>query len=174
MVQETFQKQQLLQQVCEYWVKPACSFLPVGLNTPARWQIVTGIGNVESGYQAIVQYGGGPALSFWQIEPSCFHDLFKNFLMYRPDLLNSVTLCLDGQEPTPQRMVWDCRFAALICALIVYRSPLALPAYNDTPAQVNYWLSDYNTPMGAGTSERATPLFEEVQNIVPITQLQSA
>ena len=161
-----------LDQVLQQWVKPACGFLPENyygenLNSPARWQFVTGIGNCESGYNAIVQDGCGVAKSFWQIQPGTYNDLFVNFLCYRPELLNSVNNLLGRQlddvtAPPDELLLYNMRFAALICALIVYRSPLALPQLGDTNAQVEFWLQAYNTSEGAGTYERAYPCFEEV------------
>lgn len=35
-------------------------------------------GAVESGYRTKVQYGGGPARSYWQVEPATAMDLVKN------------------------------------------------------------------------------------------------
>ncbi|MBQ1759457.1 MAG: hypothetical protein IIZ94_07230 [Prevotella sp.] len=161
-----------LQQVMDYWVRPACSYLPEdyygeNLNTPARWQFVTGIGNCESGYKDIVQDGCGIAKSFWQIQPATYNDLFVNFLSYRPELLNAVNTMLrrspnDGTPPPDELLLYNMRFAALICALIVYRSPLALPQLGDTNAQVDFWLQSYNTREGAGTYDRAYPCFKEV------------
>ena len=46
---------------------------------------------VESGLTYIRQWGDGPALGLWQVEPSTQNLLYTNFLNYRPSLAFKVT-----------------------------------------------------------------------------------
>ena len=150
-----------LSQVLTDWVVPAILFLPQELQSMARAQMTLGIGVVETNYSDIVQVGG-PALSFWQVEPSTWEDLHQNFLSYRPDLTQSIQNCLNGEPETVECLVDNPVYAALIASLIVYRAPPALPKYNDYEAQAYYWLTYYNAG-GAGTMQRAVPCFKQVQ-----------
>lgn len=152
-----------LQQVLNAWIKPALDYLPSELNTPARRQMVLGIGVVETAYSAMWQ-DGGPALGFWQIQPNTWHDIHVNYLIYRPKLSDSIKKLLKYSEESIDLLTQCPRYAALLCALIVYRSPLALPAYNDSEAQARFWLEAYNCG-GAGTMQRALPCFQSVQNL---------
>ncbi|MBO7713259.1 MAG: hypothetical protein J6S85_06785 [Methanobrevibacter sp.] len=150
-----------LSQVLTNWVVPAIKCLPQNLQSLARAQMTLGIGVVETNYNYITQVGG-PALSFWQIEPSTWEDLHQNFLVYEPELQQSITTCLNGQKETVECLITNPVYAALISSLIVYRAPPALPKYNDYEAQAYYWLTYYNAG-GAGTMQRAVPCFQSVQ-----------
>ncbi len=50
----------------------------MGVPTSVLQQLMECTGMIESGYATRVQYGGGPARSFWQVEPETARDLLKN------------------------------------------------------------------------------------------------
>ena len=58
----------------------------LGLWSPSAEELVLGTAIVESGLTYIRQWGDGPALGLWQVEPSTQNDLYTNFLNYRPEL----------------------------------------------------------------------------------------
>lgn len=50
----------------------------MGVNKNTLIDILIKTGEVESGYKTKVQYGGGPARGYWQVEPETAMDLIKN------------------------------------------------------------------------------------------------
>ena len=64
-------------------IRPALS--KINLWSPSAEELVLGTAIVESGLTYIRQWGDGPALGLWQVEPSTRNDLYTNFLNYRPD-----------------------------------------------------------------------------------------
>ena len=67
-----------LQQVIDYWIKPALEYFPENLRTPNRVQFMLGIGLIESGYRAVAQEPVADAFSFWQMERATFNDCIDN------------------------------------------------------------------------------------------------
>jgi len=50
----------------------------MGVPTSVLHQLLEATGAIESGYATRVQRGGGPARSFWQVEPETCRDLLTN------------------------------------------------------------------------------------------------
>ncbi|ACI52185.1 conserved hypothetical protein [Gluconacetobacter diazotrophicus PA1 5] len=118
----------------------------------ARIQLMTGIGNAETGYRTRRQVDG-PALGFWQVEPATHDDLWRNWLAYRPALAEVARTYLPAQfedRLDAQALVLSDRYAACIAALVFYRSPVPLPARGNARAQCAAWKQAYNTAAGAG------------------------
>lgn len=115
---------------------------------------------------------GGPALSFFQIEPATHRDLYINYLRYRPELLK---LVLDGvppqklveiaegiKAPVDSWLVDDVVYAAKIARVVLYRVPDKLPKLKrDERGQMsesflidlaNYCKTHYNTVKGKATA----------------------
>ena len=65
-------------------IRPALS--KINLWSPSAEELVLGTAIVESGLTYIRQWGDGPALGLWQVEPSTQNDLYTIFLNYRPEL----------------------------------------------------------------------------------------
>ena len=57
----------------------------IGLWSRSAEKLVLGTVIVESGLTWLRQWGDGPALGLWQVEPSTQNDLYTNFLNYRPE-----------------------------------------------------------------------------------------
>ena len=93
------------------------------------------------------QLHGGPALGIFQMEPATHDDIWKNFLAFRRELRGSILEVWDS--PDAERMIYDLRYAAVMCRVHYLRAPGAIPtAVGD---QAKYWKLYYNTPAGAGT-----------------------
>lgn len=116
------------------WIEPALNFLPAALSTPARVQVVLGIGNKETQYRYLRQSGGGPALGLWQMEPSTHDDMWRNFIRYQPELQSAVLRLLARVAPDAKLLTTRMDYATIIAALHVYRSKDALPAYGNAIA----------------------------------------
>jgi len=127
--------------------------------------LVTGM--VESGYKYIYQIGG-PARSYWQIEPDTCVSQIENYISYRKKL---VTKCAEISKldesiwMSNDKELWDwilsTNMAAAIihCRLKYWRVPKALP--QDSLGQANYWKDFYNTHEGAGTVEKWMDVVEK-------------
>lgn len=118
----------------------------------ARIQLMTGIGNVETGYRTRHQ-ASGPALGFWQVEPATHDDLWCNWLRARPALSAVVLGFLPTKYsgvPNSAAMVESDAYGCCIGTLVFYRSTEPLPARNDARGQCAAWKQAYNTAAGAG------------------------
>ena len=123
--------------------------------------LVLRTGQAESGYKTLRQYGDGPALSYWQVEPRTSYDNVHNFLRYRPELFkrigdacsvsnNSIEhLHLDGHE---RLLRYNIAFAILMARLKFWRDPNPIPKTFDKMG--DYWLGVYNTQGGKGTKDK--------------------
>lgn len=128
-------------------IRPALKEL--GLHSPAAEQLLIGTALQESGLKKLRQYGNGPALGLWQMEPFTHDDLWLNFLNRKKDLADRLReMC---QEPTADKLTWNLRYAAAMCRVKYFQVPAKLPGYDDIPAQAAYWKRYYNTPLGRGT-----------------------
>tara|TARA_Y100001963_G_scaffold27340_1_gene37264 strand:- start:991 stop:1440 length:450 start_codon:yes stop_codon:yes gene_type:complete len=108
-------------------------------------------GMAESGYRALVQKGGGPALSFFQIEPATAKDIFNNYVEYREPLVEA--LIHFGLDPMDLDFSVKTNIAIAICMCRFHyrRVPSAIPKTKEGRAK--YWKAHYNTELGRGTVE---------------------
>tara|TARA_R110002020_G_scaffold288669_2_gene504138 strand:- start:7440 stop:7892 length:453 start_codon:yes stop_codon:yes gene_type:complete len=108
-------------------------------------------GMAESGYRALVQKGGGPALSFFQIEPATGRDIFNNYVEYRQNLVESMINF--GLDPMNLDFCIKTNIAIAICMCRFHyrRVPSAIPKTKNGRAK--YWKKHYNTELGKGTVE---------------------
>lgn len=147
------------------WIEPALKFLPDALNTPARVQLVLGIGNKETQYRYLRQIGGGPALGPWQMEPATHDDMWRNFIRYRPELQSAALRLLAGATPDAKLMTVRMDYSALMAALHTRRSKDPLPAYGNAYAQATFWKDNFNTSLGKGTVAGALPYFQQAVKV---------
>lgn len=120
----------------------------------------------ESRLDALRQYGGGPALGLWQMEPATHRDIWVNWLRFRPSLSCEISLLVPGIVPGPggsellggprgtRQLVGNLPYAAAMCRIHYLRKPGAIPAADDVAGQAAYWKQHYNTPLGHGTEEQ--------------------
>ncbi|MBX9609688.1 MAG: hypothetical protein K2Y51_25995 [Gammaproteobacteria bacterium] len=145
-------------QVRELIVRPVLQEL--GLWSEAAEILVWGTGAHEGdGYDAVQQYGG-PALSWWGIEPETYYDFLRNTA---PGLTRSRSAVMVAYMamvpkrysgyPPAEHLIRDIGFACATCRLLYFRAPRALPAANDLPGLAAYWKQFYNTVHGKGTVE---------------------
>ena len=107
-------------------------------------------GMAESGYRALVQRGG-PALSFFQIEPATARDIFNNYVEYREPLVEA--LINFGLDPMNLNFSVKTNIAIAICMCRFHyrRVPSAIP--KTIEGRAKYWKKHYNTELGKGTVE---------------------
>ena len=61
----------------------------------------------SGGFRYDRQVGGGPALSYYQIEPDTLFDLYKNYLGYRPERKGLLDQFLPADSTGPETALMD-------------------------------------------------------------------
>lgn len=109
----------------------------------------------SNGFKALHQYGGGPALSFYQIEPATHDDLWLNSLPWMRHRIPKAIAALEGRvakryalQPPADYLMFSLGYATAICRLLYYRVSSAIPA--DLEGLAAYWKRYYNTRHGSG------------------------
>lgn len=98
---------------------------------------------------------GGPALSWWQIEPDTIEDIQRNWLDYREDA-NAIVWAQARPATDLAQAVYDDPIVAAMLARIVYRrSPEPFAPVDDWIGQAKLWKSVYNTEDGKGAALHA-------------------
>ena len=151
-----------LQQVIDYWIKPALSYFPKELQTPNRVQFMLAIGLIESGYNYVAQEPYPDALGYWQVEEETYHDCVTNFLKYKNEFYIGWLNLQNDHKVSYSALTYDCVFACYMGAIKIYRAPEALPELGDLTGMAKYWKEYYNaSPNGAS-------IFEAVERIFPL------
>ena len=117
-------------------------------------------GMAETGYKAIRQYGGGPALGFFQVEPETIKDTIENYASYRPEVQKSLLMLGYSNKDMEVRVMSNIALQVAFCRLKYKRDRAPLPKAGDLSAQSRYWKRVYNTMEGKGTLEH----FMEMNN----------
>ena len=97
------------------------------------------------------QIGGGPAKSYFQMEPATHDDIWNNFLCYKSALADKVIATLTAPDANKLEELENNDFyAAAMARVHYYRVPKALPDAGDVTGQARYWKQYYNTVLGKG------------------------
>ncbi len=128
------------------------TLLKMDMQSPSAEKLLLMTACHESGgFKYDRQVDGGPALSYYQIEPETLEDLYLNFLEYRPRR----KALLNGFEPsancTPEEALMDPVYATAAGRLIYSRVLQPLPAVDNDNGLADYWKAHWNTPLGKGT-----------------------
>jgi hypothetical protein len=137
-------------QVADRVIKPTLHDL--GMYSYSALQLVAGTMAVESDMgKFLVQLGGGPALGVYQMEPATYTDIWDNYLRYNPSYVSLIFSMLDvTHRPPASRMIWDIRFATIMCRLHYRRVKEPLPEAGNIKGMAWYWKEHYNTKLGRG------------------------
>lgn len=98
----------------------------------------------------------GPALSFFQVEPTTEQDVWDRWLVNRPDLASKVrglSCQYWAEHNRSQALLSSMNYACAIARCVYRRVPRPLPRLHDLGAQAAYWKHYYNTVHGAGKIE---------------------
>jgi len=97
------------------------------------------------------QMGGGPAKSYFQMEPGTHNDIWDNYLKYKPELASKVSSFLSSPDADKiNELEHNDRYAVAMARVHYMRKPDALPDVGDVTAQAKYWKKHYNTHLGKG------------------------
>lgn len=130
----------------------------IGMSGEVSEKLVLGTAAKESGFQAIRQIGGGPAVSLWQIEPATAKDTCSRISAHLWGLTAALTFCADMDKVTTNsyervigQLPGNLYLGAALCRLIYYIKPFKAPTVLDMISAAHIWKLHYNTPQGAGT-----------------------
>ena len=135
-------------QLRELIIRPTLEELD--LWSPAAEDLLMGTAAMESDLGTYVkQFGEGPALGIFQMEPNTYKDIWVNYLYYNSKMEDKMTMI--GGACVPEEMIYDLRHATAMVRIHYLRVPEALPEHGDIKGYAKYWKQYYNTPLGAGT-----------------------
>lgn len=135
------------------YVRP--TLLKMEMHSPAAENLLLMTACHESGgFVHDKQVGGGPALSYYQIEPDTLKDLYINFLSFRQRRKALLDSFLPFEGCTPEDALMDPVYATAAARMIYSRVPQPLPAADDYAGIAKYWKTFYNTPLGKGTEAK--------------------
>ncbi len=130
-------------------IKPALKALGDRYHSPEAEMLLLGTAATESAFKHVRQIGG-PALSFFQIEPRVARDMMDRYLPHRqPEAYRAMIDQAKGRD-LKELLVEDQIFAAMMCRMIYWSKPDAMP--DTLLGQAGYWKEHYNTALGAGTA----------------------
>jgi len=133
------------------------------LEMDALWarSLLLTIGIVESEFEALEQYGGGPALGFFQMEPRTHDDNWASWLAFRPHRVNALLNATGVQRPDSIQMVRNLPYAVAMARIWLWRRRFVVPRYDDSAALARIWKNEYNTERGAGRKEKFIRKFQK-------------
>jgi hypothetical protein len=123
----------------------------INLDSEDARDLIYKTGKAESGYKTLQQYGGGPALGFFQMEPNTAMDIWDNYVMFRPKYRDKL-FSLGFDDGTLEFcLLSNIGLQAVFCRLHYRRVPSALPKKDHLESQAKYWKQHYNSHLGKGT-----------------------
>lgn len=140
-------------------VRPVLDHL--GMHSLAAELLLVGTALVESRLAYLAQFGGGPALGLFQIEPRTHNDVWRNFLAFRERLAALVEVLAAPWPDRERQLVTNPAYACAIARLVYWRAPDELPGASDIAGMAGYWKRHYNTERGAGREEDFVSMFRQ-------------
>ena len=121
------------------------------MDSPEARELIFRTGMAESGYRAIEQHGGGPAVGYFQVEPATINDTITNYVTYRQEIQTKLWSLGFDDKDSVLRVMGSIPLQVAFCRLKYRRDKYALPSCGDLEAQGKYWKRVYNTYKGKGT-----------------------
>jgi len=104
----------------------------------------------------------GPALGIYQMEPETYNDIWQNYLRNKTSLTMILFSNFDVNfQPSPDRLIYDLRFATAMTAIFYKRIKEKLPAANDVDAIWDYYKRHYNTVKGKAQKEESIKKYHQ-------------
>ena len=110
------------------------------------------------GFKHKKQLKGGPARSYFQIEPATLADLYINYLSYRPKKQVLLDRYLIDGFSRSDMLLESIAYSIVAARLQYMRKPGKIP--KTLEAQAAYWKKHWNTVKGAGTIEKYIADYE--------------
>lgn len=122
------------------------TLMTLGLYSPAAEQLLLATAIQESHLTHRKQIGG-PALSYFQIEPKTHNDIWDNFLKYRPQLSSKILQLMSKPNADKiQELKNNDKYAAAMARIHYLRVTAPIPPLNDIVKMAAYRKRYYNTP----------------------------
>lgn len=116
---------------------------------------------VESAGGTYVKQIKGTALGIYQIEPATFSDLWHNFIIRNPPLVNLLTLNLNlHRVPDPLELITDLKLATVTCALFYQWKNVKVLSTDEQELWMNY-KKYYNTEKGKAEMEPSIKAYRK-------------
>lgn len=91
----------------------------------------------------------GSALGIFQMEPETYNDIWQNYIKSHGPLTLRLFSNFDvSGMPSPERMIYDLRFATAMARIFYIRINAPLPSENNIDSIWSYYKQYYNTPKG--------------------------
>lgn len=134
-------------------IRPALKV--VGMWSESAENLLLGTAIAESGLRVVKQFAGGPAISFFQIEPDTYADCVRYLNRRDKAKIKSSILsaCYLDILPPFESLAWNIRLAILIARVKYWMQKPPLPHHEDIVSIGSYWKSFYNSARGEGTVE---------------------
>ena len=125
-------------------IRPALQSLPLLWHDRAE-ELLLGTAIVESDLIHRKQVGGGPARSFFQMEPLTHDDIWNNYLKYHPELGKAITKLMKSPDRLLALEHENQQYACAMARAHYARVKWLLPKGGDVKAMAKYWKDHYNT-----------------------------
>lgn len=141
-------------------IRPVLDHLDMG--GKASEQLLLGTALIESNLSYLKQIRG-PALGLFQMEPATHNDIWRNYLAHQEGAEEKIMDFLIARQGSLLfQLTGNMFYAVAMCRIHYRRVPEALPDAGDVNGLAWYWKQHYNTPLGAGTIEKAEHVFGEI------------
>lgn len=135
----------------------------LGLDSESAVELLVLTAATESHMGKYIKQVRGPACGIYQMENATHDDIWANFLNYKSDLASRVRKWdLTGSFPydNTYQLVGNLYYATAMARVLYLRFDEPLPKHDDIEGLAKYWKKYWNTPLGAGTVEKAVKDYE--------------
>ena len=149
-----------VRQFREFIIRPVLKYLDMGGLNAEEILVATAV-HESMNLQYVRQLGGGPALSFFQIEPATHADVWKNYVAYRPEIRQLLQrLRFDAFQNQELELMGNIPYSVAIARLVYRRARGPLPDKDDIKGMAKYWKANYNTLKGKGRVDEFIANYE--------------
>jgi len=125
--------------------------MSAGLHSDSVVELLMLTAAQESHCGRYIEQINGPARGIFQMEPESESDVFKNYLKYRPELLEIVQEFIFPHHVGDLNLRANLPYQIVIARCMYQRFSEPLPDAGDIKGLAEYWKKYWNTPLGAGT-----------------------
>lgn len=137
------------------------SLSPLNIRSPHVVELLVFTCATESAGGTYVHQVKGPALGIYQIEPTTFTDIWTNYILRKPDIVNMLSLHFGiHRVPQPQDVVYDLRLATIMTAMF-YQYRKAIPVDSEISTLWKLYKQYYNTDKGAATEDASIKAYKK-------------
>jgi len=136
--------------------------LSLKMATQSAVNLLLGTAEQESHMGKYIHQIQGPALGIFQMEPKTHNDIWENCIAhFSSKFIGRIRTITNSTCLNPETMMYNLKYAIIMCRLHYWRVPEALPEHDDINALGSYWKKYYNTWMGKGTQQQFYSNYEK-------------